>query len=137
MFKVIKRYTIKRCEICSKLTIKTPERRRWRRSDVFNVNFEHVSRFFLVFILFTLNKQILAGYFRNSFSFFSHILAKMFLMALACCWVASHYFTIISNYLTESAMLLKENDVPIVKWACFLIGKFLQFLEAPHQMLFF
>ena len=34
-------------------------------------------------------------------------------------------------------MLLKENDVPIVKWACFLIGKFLQFLEAPHQMLFF
>ena len=34
-------------------------------------------------------------------------------------------------------MLLKENDVPIVKWACFLIGKFLQFLETPHQMLFF
>ena len=61
----------------------------------------------------------------------------MFLMALACCWVASDYFTIISYYLTESAMLLKENDVPIVKWACFLIGKFLQLFETPHQMLFF
>ena len=34
-------------------------------------------------------------------------------------------------------MLLKENGVPIVKWACFLTGKFLQFLETPHQMLFF
>ena len=33
-----------RCEICSKLTIKTPERlRQWRRSDVFIVNFEHIS----------------------------------------------------------------------------------------------
>ena len=29
------------CEICSKLTIKTPERRNWRRSGVFIVNFEH------------------------------------------------------------------------------------------------
>ena len=26
---------------CSKLTIKTPERRHWRRSGVFIVNFEH------------------------------------------------------------------------------------------------
>ena len=30
-----------RCEICSKLTIKTPERRYWHRSGVFIVNFEH------------------------------------------------------------------------------------------------
>ena len=27
---------------CSKLTLKTPERRNWRRSGVFIVNFEHV-----------------------------------------------------------------------------------------------
>ena len=31
-------------EICSKLKIKTPERRQWRRSGVFIVNFEQVSR---------------------------------------------------------------------------------------------
>ena len=43
MFKVNNRNTITRCEICSKLTIKTPERRYWRRSDVFIVNFEQVS----------------------------------------------------------------------------------------------
>ena len=41
----------KRCEICSKLTIKTPERRQLRRLGVF----EHVSHFLLVFLLLTLN----------------------------------------------------------------------------------
>ena len=30
-------------EICSKLNIETPERRRWCRSGVFIVNFEHVT----------------------------------------------------------------------------------------------
>ena len=44
MFKVNNRNTRKRCEICSKLTIKTPERRHhWHRSGVFIVNFEHIS----------------------------------------------------------------------------------------------
>ena len=33
------------CEICSKLTIKTPERRQRRRSGVFIVNFEYISYF--------------------------------------------------------------------------------------------
>ena len=42
-FKINNRNTRKRCEICSKLTIKAPEWRRWRRSGVFIVNFEHVS----------------------------------------------------------------------------------------------
>ena len=32
-----------RCEICSKLTIKTPKRRHWRRFGVFIINFEHIS----------------------------------------------------------------------------------------------
>ena len=35
LFKVNNRNTRKRCETCSKLTIKTPERRQWRRSGVF------------------------------------------------------------------------------------------------------
>ena len=47
-------------EICSKLTIKIPERRR-RRSGVFIVNFEHISHFVLVFLLLTLSRKILAG----------------------------------------------------------------------------
>ena len=43
LFKVNYRNTRKRCEICSKLTIKTLEQRRWRRSSVLIVNFEHIS----------------------------------------------------------------------------------------------
>ena len=44
-----------RCEIYSKLTIKTPERRHWRRTGVFIVNFEHISNLVPVFLLLTLN----------------------------------------------------------------------------------
>ena len=40
--------TWKSCEICLKLTIKTPKRRHWRRSGVFII-FEHNLHFFLVF----------------------------------------------------------------------------------------
>ena len=38
MLKVNKSNTRTRCDICSKLTIKTAERRRWRRSRVLIVN---------------------------------------------------------------------------------------------------
>ena len=50
-------YTRKRCEICSKLTIKIPE---WR-STVFIVSFEHISHLFQVFLLLTLNKLVFTG----------------------------------------------------------------------------
>ena len=43
MFKVNNRNTRTRCEICSKLTIKTPERRQWRCSGVFLATFSSVS----------------------------------------------------------------------------------------------
>ena len=58
MFKVNNRNTRTKCEICSKLTIKTPERGQWRRSSDFIVNFEHVSRFALVSLLLTLTRWI-------------------------------------------------------------------------------
>ena len=56
LLKVNNRNTRTRCEICSKLTINTPERRHWPRSGVFIVNFEHISHLVLVFLLLTLNK---------------------------------------------------------------------------------
>ena len=49
MFKVKKKNTRGRCEICLKLIIKTPEWRQWRRSGVFIVNFEDISHLVLVF----------------------------------------------------------------------------------------
>ena len=56
MFKVSNRNTRARCEICSKLTMKTPERHHWRRSGVFIVNFEHILHLVLVFLLLTLSR---------------------------------------------------------------------------------
>ena len=43
-------------EICSKLTMKTPERRQWRRSGVFILNFEHILHLVLVFLFLTLRR---------------------------------------------------------------------------------
>ena len=40
LFDVKNSNTKTKCEICSKLTIKTLERRQWRASDVYIVNFE-------------------------------------------------------------------------------------------------
>ena len=56
LFKFNNRDRRKRCEICSKLIIKTPERLQSRRSGVFMVNFEHISHLFPLFLLLTLNK---------------------------------------------------------------------------------
>ena len=58
MLKVSNRNTRKRCEICSKTTIKRPERSHWRRSGVFIVNFKHISFLFLMFLLLTLNSLV-------------------------------------------------------------------------------
>ena len=46
-------------EICSELTIKTPESRLWHRSNAFIVNFEQVSNIVLIFPLLTLNKFLI------------------------------------------------------------------------------
>ena len=62
MLKVNNRNARTKWEICSKLTIKTPERRpktperrQWHHSGVFIVNFEHISHLALVFLLLTLS----------------------------------------------------------------------------------
>ena len=58
MFKARSNNTRTRCEICSELTTKTPERRHWRLSGVFILNFEHISHLVLEFLLLTLNRQM-------------------------------------------------------------------------------
>ena len=61
LFKVNNRNTRKRCEICSKLIIKIPERRHWPLSGVFVLVFLMLTlnifnTFSLMFLLLTLNK---------------------------------------------------------------------------------
>ena len=61
LLKVNNRNTRTRCEICSKLTIKTPERHHWCRSGVFIVSFENISHLVLVFLSLTLSRQMPTG----------------------------------------------------------------------------
>ena len=56
LFQVNNANTKTMCEICSKLAIKTPERRHWRRSGAFIVNYEQISHIVFVFPLTTLNE---------------------------------------------------------------------------------
>ena len=63
MFKVENRKRTTRGEICSKLTIKIPERCHWHHSGIFLVNFEHISLCFSVSIVRL--KQVNGGWRRN------------------------------------------------------------------------
>ena len=53
LLKVSNRNTRTRCEICSELTMKAPERHQWCCPGVFIANFEHISH--LVQVFFTVN----------------------------------------------------------------------------------
>ena len=50
LFKAINSNTRKRCEICLKLTIMSPERHHCRCSGVFVVNFDHIPHLLLGFV---------------------------------------------------------------------------------------
>ena len=80
--KVNNRNTSTRCETFSKLIIKTPERRHWRRSGVFIVNLEYISHLVLVFLLLTLNMQFPAGVFVNLAQFEKRRFDKILLISL-------------------------------------------------------
>ena len=56
IFKVNIKNTRTRCEMCSKFTKKTPERRHLGLSGVFIVNFAHIPHLILVFLLLTLSR---------------------------------------------------------------------------------
>ena len=58
LFKVNNRVPRKKCEIYSKLTIKTPERRQRHRSGVFIAYFRHISHHFLSTVSFVDFEQV-------------------------------------------------------------------------------
>ena len=61
LLKLNNRNTRTRCEMCSKLTLKIPERRHWRRSGIFIVNLEHISHLALVFLSLNMNMWLPGG----------------------------------------------------------------------------
>ena len=62
LFKVNNRNTEGMCEIYSKVTIKTPEKRNLLRPVAYILNFEVILHIVLVFPLLTLSKQIPHGF---------------------------------------------------------------------------
>ena len=74
----------------------------WRRSGVFIVNFEHVSHLFLVFLLLTFNKKMLAG-----LRFTSHVQCHRLIFTVNYNWFVVvilqlncyHSWNIFANYL--------------------------------------
>ena len=72
--------------VFSKLTIKTQERRHWRYSGVFIVNFEHISKLFLVFVLMTSNKKMLGGYLSFARKKTGHIIYHISAFCLCFFW---------------------------------------------------
>ena len=80
--------------ICSKLTMKTPERRQWHRFEVFIVNFQHILYLFLMLLLVNLNK-VSCGfghiYWRNpkwKTSFFYELLSIVNVSSFQFVWQA-------------------------------------------------
>ena len=76
IFKVINGNSRKICEICSKLTIRTSERRHWQGSDLFIVNFEQMSYSALVFpwcfqYYFWISKCFLGFFFQRGGTFYT------------------------------------------------------------------
>ena len=103
LLNVNNRNTRTRCEIYSKLTTKTPERRQ-RRSDVFVVvNFEHNSHTVLVFLLLTLSMTLKSSVYLFYFRVLIFRDGQIFLTELAfhrCSW---------ENVFWKYAGILQEN----------------------------
>ena len=74
-----------RCEISSKTTIKTVDRRHWHPSGVFTVNYGHISHFILVLLLLNFRIWLPVGValILKMFGIASHLCALMGCLALA------------------------------------------------------
>ena len=78
LFKVNNRNIRTRCEICSKLTIKTPKHCQWRYSGVFIVNFKQISYTALGFPLFYFEQVNVSRTVSDSFNTdFEYIFVQM------------------------------------------------------------
>ena len=101
-FKVNNRNTGKRCEMCSKLTVKTPERHRWRCFGVSIINFEHILILFYCFYCwFWVGKYFLDWFGRavlNGCSCWESILITPKIFVLK---VFEIYFVVLLNFFSN------------------------------------
>ena len=110
LFKMNNRNTKKRCEICSTLTMKTPERRHWPRSGVFIVNFEHILHLFLMFLLLIWTSKCLLGIvdFEKTYSVqhsAQHFIKRFYSLLGACsCFLDKELTTILLTSDTQNGI---------------------------------
>ena len=110
LLKVSNRTTIKRYEICSRLTINTSERPYWRSSGAFIVYFEHISYLLLCFYCWLWkSKCLVGGFLIPNFEKIQHVNIALLLLTM-------------SMYLSSELLLLflhnralRQNVVVITK----------------------
>ena len=98
LFRFNNRNTRRRYEICSELTIKTPERLQWCRSGVFIVNLEHILHLPPVFLLLTLNMLLLAGKLSTCVLFIHKVVPGTTL------WIKKYFWGKFLKWLTKLSM---------------------------------
>ena len=139
MFKVNNKLQNYVNEICSKLTIKTPERRQWRRCSVSVFNFEHISHFHLVFLLLTLNKLLFPERAALRFSFLKkdRILGKYLNWSSTFCekytedYIEVSFFKKIWERSVLCLLLINLLDL-ILERFCMAFTNSLSFLRSPE-----
>ena len=102
LFKFSNKNTEKRCDICSKLTIKSPEQRQWRGPGAFIVNFElnNAVNFKTSYQTNRINRCKI----NNSFSEWAKISA-----GVSRGFVLGHYFSIFSSMRFLQIFLQKSD----------------------------
>ena len=112
------------CEMCSKLTIKTPEWRHWHRSGVFIVTLNRFHTLFCcLFLLLILNKKMLVGSHWTKMKHWVQMDSKTLKtqMPNTWSWNMIHYTIVsclvkignINLFLSEFYQPLKRNTVKI------------------------
>ena len=117
MFKINNRNTRTRCEICSKLSIKTPERSHWRRSGVSIVNFEQLNAGWLTSTLFKLSLFLIADFVHSNFEHINLVFINNFELLFVCCKLTQPTFTClhltietIEKTITCSKLTIKKTE---------------------------
>ena len=111
LFRVNKKPTRTRCEMCWKLTIKTPVRCQWRRSGAFIVDFEHNLHLALMSLLLTLsryeihwNKSTLNMLISQLFQYYNMFTSKLLRSVNFCllCYIYRVCDAIFSNLIDRT-----------------------------------
>ena len=123
MFQVNDRCTRTWCEICSNLTIKTPKRRHWRRSDVFFVNFEHIS-------------SSIYGWWNSHISYCSALLAIVISVIVPHYFRTTCYAMLLNCLVFTSPKSAAETAEQNIKYVSTVYQIYIKYISNMYQICF-